>query len=101
MDLNPLSGRTADGEQCCEKCGHDDSVIELEVTPPPVDEENFIETTAGPFACPEHTEDVKLNHQCCLNPDYKVHTADADANVVEIVECKNCNETIEYAPRPK
>lgn len=104
MDLNPLSGRTdVSGEQCCERCGLQDTsqLQEVTVTPPPVDEENFIEATDGPFACDEHVESVKLNHQCCLDPEYKVHTADADANVVEIVECKSCGETIEYAPRPK
>jgi len=101
--MNPLNGRQSDAEQVCERCGvsqSDKEIVELEIKKPPVPKHQD-NTSSGPFACKEHIQVVKQNNQCCSNPDYKVHTADADAHLVEIVECKSCNETFEFAPRPK
>lgn len=102
MELNPLNGQ-ADGEESCEYCGinsDETNLIELDIDAPPVPQYEE-DDSDGPFACSEHIEKVRDNNQCCPTPNFKVHTADADAHLVEIVECKNCGETFEFAPRPK
>lgn len=103
MELNPLSGQTEATEQTCERCGisgADATLVELDIIAPPVPQYKN-DSSPGPFACEQHIETVRNNNQCCLTPDFKVHTADADAHLVEIVECKNCGEMFEFAPRPK
>lgn len=103
MELNPLSGQTEATEKTCERCGvskAEATLVELDVTAPPVPQYED-DTSPGPFACEKHIEIVQDNNQCCRDPKFKVHTADADAHLVEIVQCKECGETFEFAPRPK
>lgn len=90
---------TTEDELNCDYCGvHSQSLVTVELEPFPVETMN---KQVSLTACPDHTEDVLLNNQCCLNPDYTVYQADAAQHIVEIVKCNNCNTMIEQAPRRK